>query len=117
MFRSGHQMSISCTPHFKQDAEKAWVTQDSLTAVSIWFNPDRGMTLEDMAQTIEQFIQTMPGYSTQVASCTFESFIIRGEQFSKGSLMMTGHMAADKLRDGEPFRVTVTKHVGCCVIL
>ncbi len=119
MFCRNRKMSVSCTPLFKQDAQKAWVTQDSLTAVSIWFNRDRGMTLEDMVETIEHFLQTMPGYSSQITSCTFESFIIRGEQLSKGGLMMTGHMAADKLKDGESFRVMVTKHAGagCCVIL
>ncbi len=115
---SSHQMSISCTPYFKQDAEKAWVTQDSLTSVKLYFNPDHGLTLEDIAQTIEQFVHTMPGYSTQVASCTVASIAIRGEHYSKDSLM-SGHMAADKFHDGEQFTVRVDQRVGtgCCAIL
>lgn len=117
-----HQMSITCTPHFKEDADKAWVTQDSLTAISYWFNPEHGLTLEDAAETIEQFVQSMPGYSSQIASCTFKSFVIRGEQFSKDGLMMSAHLAADKLHDGEQFVVKVDKQVGvlgtgCCVVL
>ena len=114
-------MSISCTPHFKDDAERAWVTQDSLTAVSVWLNPELGLTLEDMAETIEQFVHTMPGFSSKVASCTFHSFVIRGEVFTKDSLMLSGHMAGDKFHDGEQFTVRVVKTVGvgglCCAIL
>lgn len=112
-------MSISCTPHFKDDAETAWVTQDSLTTVSLWLNPDRGLTLEDVAETIEQFVHTMPGFSSQIASCTLQSLVIRGEVFNKDSLMLSAHMAGDKLHDGEQFTVKVVKKVGigCCVIL
>ena len=112
-------MSISCTPHFKDDAETAWVTQDSLTTVSLWFNPDRGLTLEDVAETIDQFVHTMPGFSSQIASCTLQSLVIRGEVFNKDSLMLSAHMAGDKLHDGEQFTVKVVKTVGvgCCAIL
>ena len=113
------RLTISCTPHFKDDVEKPWVTQDSLTAVSIWLSPDRGLTLEDVAETIEQFVQTMPGYSSQIASCTFRSLTIRGEVITKDSLMLSAYMAGDKLHDGEPFTVQVLKIVGtgCCLIL
>ena len=111
------RLTISCTPHFKDDIEKPWVTQDSLTAVSIWLSPDRGLTLEDVAETIELFVKTMPGYSSQIASCTFRSLTIRGEVFTKDSLMLSSHMAGDKLHDGEPFTVQVLKIVGCCLIL
>ena len=112
-------VGISCTPHFKDDAETAWVTQDSLTTVSLWLNPDRGLTLEDVAETIEQFVHTMPGFSSQIASCTLQSLVIRGEVFNKDSLMLSAHMAGDKLHDGEQFTVKVVKKVGigCCVIL
>ena len=94
------------------------MTQDSITAVSIWLNPDRGLTLEDVAETIEQFVHTMPGYSSPIASCTFQSFTIRGEVFSKAGhgLMLSSHMAGTKLHDGEQFTIQVVKTV-CCVIL
>ena len=110
-------LSISCTPHFKNDAETAWVTQDSLTTVSLWLNPDRGLTLKDVAETIEQFVNTMPGYSTQISSCTLQSIAIRGEVFTNN---MSAHMARDKLHDSEQFTVKVVQKVQsavCCVIL
>lgn len=114
-------LNISCTPHFKDDAQSPWITQDSLTSVSLWLNPDGGSTLEDIAETIENFVQTMPGYSSQVASCSLRSLTVRGEVFTKGSLMMSSYMAGDKLHDLEPFTVQVEKIVGvggiCCTIL
>ena len=96
------------------------MTQDSLTAVSLWLNPNGGMTLEDVANTIQQFVETMPGFSSQISSCTLRSFVIRGEEFTKKSLMLSVLLARDKLCDGEPFTVQVEQKVGyhgCCLIL
>ena len=73
---NGTLLTLSCTPHFKDDAERPWITQESITSVSLWFNPDGGSTLEDIAETIENFVQTMPGYSNQIASCSLQSLTI-----------------------------------------
>ena len=35
-------MSLSCTPHFKFDAEKPWVTKESVSSLHYWFNPEKG---------------------------------------------------------------------------
>lgn len=96
------------------------MTQDSITAVSLWLNPNRGMTLEDVADTLQQFVHTMAGFSSQISTCTLLGFTVRGEVFSKKSLTLSVLLAKDKLHDGEPFTVQVEKNVGyhgCCLIL
>ena len=116
---NGTLLTISCTPHFKDDAERPWITQDSITSVSLWFNPGGGSTLEDIAETIENFVRTMPGYSHQIASCSLQSLTVRGEVFRKN--MMSSYMAGDKLHDLEPFTVQVKQTISspalCCTIL
>ena len=117
---NGTLLTISCTPHFKDDAVRPWITQDSITSASLWFNPGGGSTLEDIAETIENFVQTMPGYSNQIASCSLRSLTVRGEVFMKDSSMMSSYKAGDKLHHLEPFTVQVKKTVGpglCCTIL
>ena len=50
-------MSISCTPHFKPDAERPWVTRESVTSLHYWYNPKTAQTLLEVAEQIERWIQ------------------------------------------------------------
>ena len=49
-------MSVSCTPHFKPDAETPWVTKESITSVHYWFNPEKRQTLLEVVEQIEGWI-------------------------------------------------------------
>ena len=50
-------MSISCTPHFKPDAERPWVTREFVTSLHYWYNPKTEQTLLEVAEQIEKWIQ------------------------------------------------------------
>jgi len=45
--------SVTCTPHFKSDAEKPWVTRESGVLIHYWFNPGKTETLLEVAECIE----------------------------------------------------------------
>ena len=51
-------MSISCTLHFKSDAEKPWVTKESISSIHYWFNPEKEVeqTLIEMVEQIEAWM-------------------------------------------------------------
>ena len=42
-----------CTPHFKPDAEKPWVTKENKESIHFWFNPYKTQTLLEVAESIE----------------------------------------------------------------
>ena len=50
-------MSISCTPHFKPDAQRPWVTRESVTSLHYWYDPKTEQTLLEVAEQIEKWIQ------------------------------------------------------------
>ena len=103
--------TLSCTAHFKNDAEKPWMTADSPANLRYWFNPNTELTLEDVAASIEEFARSQYRSDGQVLN-----FTIRGQTYSKET--MANFKAAEYLHDKEPFNL-VFKHnlKGCCTIL
>lgn len=110
MATSNTTQTLSCTAQFKKDAEKPWVTSDSPIKLRYWFNPDTGLTLEDVAASIEDFAR-----STYRANGQVLSFTIRGQTYSKET--MANFKAADYLKDGEPFNLMYKHKLKCCTIL
>ena len=49
-------MSMSFTPHFKPDGEKSWVMRESATSLHYWLNPEKGQTLIEVVEQIEEWI-------------------------------------------------------------
>ena len=52
--RSGSH-TVTCTPHFKNDADRPWITQEGVGIISISLHPKSDITLEDAAKLIENF--------------------------------------------------------------
>ena len=48
----------TCTPHFKQDAQNAWITQDGEFKLCIWLHPQSSITLEDAARLIDEYVMS-----------------------------------------------------------
>ena len=108
--------TFSCTPHYKEDADKPWVTLESELAFSIWLSPKSSMTLEDAAKLIENFaagqvsrqlaLRDDPvvnyNYQGVVCSMTFQGQDIQRTQ-------MTNCSAKDYMREGEPFNLIFTQ--------
>lgn len=95
--------TVTCTPHFKSDAEQPWVVQEGVGVISLWMHPDSNMTLEDVAALIESFAssqvdQRMINYSGRIHNATFRGQTIVREQ-------MSARLARDYVRDGEPFNL------------
>ena len=121
---SSRNTPLTCTPHFKADADQPWVTMDSIIAVSLWMSPNSPMTLEDVAQLIENFAATqvqqqlagqpLSGnvkYQGSVLSMTFRQQTIQRAQ-------MTSLAAKDYIREGENFNLILNQTTtSCCVIV
>ena len=91
---------ISCTPRYT-DAAGSWLTNESLYAFSIWFNPSLDVSLEDLAQTIEadwRMLMRPRGYRYSI---DILRFAICGQDYSREDLPT--YRAADILRDKETF--------------
>ena len=104
--------TLSCTAHFKKDAEKPWVTSDSPIQLNYWFNPITDLTLEDVAASIEEFARSQYRSDGQVLS-----FTIRGQAYSKET--MVNFKAAEYLHDKEPFNLAYKhnlKKVRCTIL-
>ena len=129
-------LTISCTPHFKDDAQQPWwVTQENVLGFGYWFNPKEGLTLEDMATAVENFadsnLNKMQPQTVNVnvrSSGRIESVTIRGQNYSREALV--NYRASDCLYDGEVFNVSLLQNtqitvrpigtvqpIGCCTIL
>ena len=116
-----NMMTISCTPHFKEDAQQHWVTQENMFGISYWFNPNEAPTLEDMIGAVENFISAnynkmMPqnmnvaAGGTQVQMHTTSNMqgkivvvTIRGRNYERETLV--NYKAGEYLHDGEVFNM------------
>ena len=111
-------MSISCTPHYKDDVDKPWYSREGLVNLSVWLSPKSTMSLEDLAKMIEDFLHTVHTDSS-VQSTTQQTFQIsmdirfqvniqsmsfQGENIPRAQ--MSTLQAKVFLRDQEPFNVT-----------
>ena len=111
--RSGSH-TVTCTPHFKNDADRPWITQEGVGIISISLHPKSDITLEDVAKLIENFasrqvsdqLATQPG-AAQTMNIQFRSTVynmtFRGEIIQRAQ--MVNHRAIDYMRDGEPFNL------------
>ena len=122
--------TLACTPHFKDDAQDPWVTMESPLQVSYWFNPQSGVTLEDMAAAMESFASSnfsrqlqgaggVPGPVSVNYSGQILNVAIRGQIYSRETLI--NYSAAEYLHDGEAFnmdyRETIQASLCCCILL
>ena len=57
----------TCTPHFKQDAQNCWVTQENETKLELWLHPQSQMTLEDVAKVIDNHIAALKNQAPGLA--------------------------------------------------
>ena len=94
----------TCTPHFKQDARNAWITQDGDSKLCIWLHPQSSITLEDAARLIDEYIMTRlqqgPG-AHLVPDQVVDSMTFRGQSIARAQ--MASCRAVDYMRDDEPF--------------
>ena len=111
-------MSISCTPHFKHDAEKPWVTKESVSSMHYWFNPEKEQTLIAVVEQIEEWIRfdfaqvsQNPNYVMGV-----QSMEIRGVNYTLDEL--ANKTTGENFRDEEPFtlRFSSRRVVAACII-
>jgi len=113
-------VTLSCTPHFKFDAENAWVTKDSHTAIHYWLNPNQIQTLLQVAVSIESW--AVKQQATQASGCAGKySININSMQVHRTTydrLAMASCQVSDKLSNEEPFNLSVHSSVtASCVIL
>ena len=111
--RSG-SYTVTCTPHFKNDAERPWITQEGVGIISISLHPKSEITLEDVAKLIENFasrqvadrLATQPTV-TQIMNVQFRRTVynmtFRGEIIQRAQ--MVNYRAVDYMYDGEPFNL------------
>ena len=110
------RMSISCTPHFKSDAERPWVTRESVTSLHYWYNPEKEQTLLEVAEQIERWIHydyeaLVPRKTGLFASYAMNilSMEIRGVEYDRQALAIK--TTRDSYRNEEPFTIRFdTKH-------
>ncbi len=121
---------LTVTPHYKDDADQAWVTREGLIQLSIWLSPHTTMTLEDVALLVEQFAANSTTQQVQqqaannrLASTSnikyqgrVNSMTFRGQTIDRAQ--MPNYLAKDYLKEGENFNMLATQHVSiCCTIV
>ena len=94
----------TCTPHFKQDAQTAWITQDGEFKLCIWLHPQSSITLEDAARLIDEYVMSRlrqgPG-GHLTPDQVVDSMTFRGQSIARAQ--MASYRAVDYMRDDEPF--------------
>lgn len=120
-------MSVSCTPHFKPDAESPWVTKESITSVHYWFNPEKRQTLLEVVEQIEgwiyhDFSETAQEIEPVCKSCfcaysiNIWSMEIRGVKYNRETLRRK--TTFESLCNEEPFTLRLqSRRIGCCTVL
>ena len=124
-------ISITCTPHFKHDAENAWVTREGQGSIHYWFNPDKIKTLLEMAESIEAWslndFQQQAGQVAMPCPCckppsvdyslTINSMEIRGRTYDRQA--MASCEVSSTIHNEEPFNISVrsSTRVAVCTIL
>lgn len=126
IYRSHHalpetrtNMTVSCTPHYKDDVEKPWCNREGIINIALFLSPKSTMSLEDLAKMIEEFLHTIhtdSSTSTQTNQGAFQtnmnvkyqvnvrSMVFQGESMPRSAQMST-LQAKTFLRDQEPFSV------------
>ena len=110
-------MTVSCTPHYKDDVDKPWCSREGVINIALFLSPKSTMSLEDLAKMIEEFLHTIHTDSgMQVTQLTLQtnvstkyemniqSMIFQGESMPRSAQMST-LQAKTFLRDQEPFSV------------
>ena len=108
--------TVTCTPHFKNDADRPWITQEGAGIISISLHPNSDITLENVAKLIENFASrqvtdrratTAHPTALQVMDIQFRNTVynmtFRGEIIQRAQ--MVNYRAVDYMRDGEPFNL------------
>ena len=120
-------MSVSCTPHFKPDAEAPWVTKDSITSFHYWFNPEKRQNLLEVIELIEgwvyhDFSETAQEIEPVSKSCfcaysiSIRSIEIRGIKYNREAL--ASKTTFESLCNEEPFTLRLhSSRTACCAIL
>ena len=107
-------VSISCTPHFKPDAEKPWVTRESTTSLHYWFNPEKRQTLIEVVEQIEAWssydFEELVKNLENVPSCCFSGYTmnikhieIRGVKYNRE--VLATKTTSESFCNEEPFTV------------
>ena len=65
--------SITCTPHFKSDAEKPWIIKETSTLIHYWFNPGKPHTLLEVAEAIEVWVVSEYAEDIKQAKAIYDS--------------------------------------------
>ena len=106
-------MSISCTPHFKPDVEKPWVTREYATLIHYWFNPEKRQTLLEVVEEIEawtsyDYEETLRKLDNTTPSCCFPGYNmnirnleIRGVKYDREALAIK--TTSESFCNEEPF--------------
>ena len=114
---------VGCIPRYT-DAAACWVTQESQVSYSLYFNPAKGPTLEDLAKSIEDHGREMNKIVSQNApvpvktnlDIRVQTFTIRGQVYARQYL--PNYKAGDVLREREGFNVVVWQRAsaaGCTI--
>jgi len=111
--------SISCTPHFKDDAENPWITRESQLLIHYWFNPGKTQTLHQVVESIEAWglneYQQQVQRSSALKCCypdyslTIDNVEIRGTTYDRQA--MTTLYTSSALHNEEPFTMRVHARV------
>ncbi len=128
---SSNVTPLTVTPRYKDDADHPWVTREGVIQISVWMNPRTTMTLEDVAQLIEQYAANTVSqqlnqqaatnvmvkaaskninYQGQISSMTFRGQVIERVQ-------MATYPATEYMRDGENFNLFMTQLFSVCCVL
>ena len=123
MAASAGIVQLACTPRYT-DVAASWVTQESDHAYSLWFNPSQGLSLEDLARTVEAHARDLTQLLAQNSPMArvnldiqIQRFTIRAQVYARQYL--PNYKAADVLRDRETFNVLVWQRAAVspkCVI-
>ena len=110
-------MTVSCTPHYKDDVDTPWCNREGMLNIVLFLSPKSTMSLEDLAKMIEEFLRTIHADgSIQANHGTFQtnlsvqyyvnilSMVFQGESMPRSTQMST-LQAKTFLRDQEPFSV------------
>jgi len=105
---------VTCTPRYKYDADRPWITQEGVGIISLSLHPNSEMTLEDVARLVENFASgqvadqlALQPMATQAANVRFHGTIcnmtFRRETIQRAQMLK--YRAVDYIQDGEPFNL------------
>ena len=109
--------TVTCTPRYKYDADRPWITQEGVGIISLSLHPKSEMTLEDVARLIENFAsgqvadqlasQPMATRATNIRlRSTICNMTFRRETIQRAQML--NYRAVDYMQDGEPFNLLYT---------